>query len=541
MLRFVIALLLAAAVSWAAADNSSVAARLAKKAEQARKSGQLVRAYLLYAEAAARDPKQGTYAMNRDGLAPLAKLLSTANVEQNVTIADDIRQAEQEQGPSPFEPLQEALEPGAPSLAGLPHLEFEAGLHSFDLRGDSKTVLKQVALAYGVKILFDPEFETRDAGRFALSDANFQTAMNAATAVSDTFVFPVDAHTIFAAHDTELKRDEYEPLVLLSVSLPDAVEVKDVVDAANAVRGALGLREIAWDDVSHEVILRGRVTKVRAAAGLLQALVLPRAQLLFKVQIIAVDSSRSFHYGLALPTSFPAFSFAQLGALQSGFPDVSSATSGLFAFALGHSFFGVALGNATAYATYTKSVSNVLYEATVAVGDGQTASLHVGDKYPIPQSIYTGASQSSLPGVYNPIGNVTLEDLGIVLKLSPHITGSGDVSLDLEADYKALSGVTYNTVPAVSERVFKGSVRIPENDYAIIAGLTDDESSINKSGLPGLSQIPGIDQVLAENQRTRSSSDTLLLIEPTITRLPMEGTISPQFLLGSVHGARVVL
>jgi general secretion pathway protein D len=536
-----LALFLLALAFCLGADNDAVAARLAKQAERARKSGQLVRAYLLYAEAAARDPHRPIYALNRDGLAPLAKLLSTANIEK-VSITEDVKQAEEgTDNPTPFDSLQDAELSDGPRLGDLPHLAPSTEVHSFDIRLDAKSAITQVAQAYGISAVFDPSFDSRPLGRFSMTNADFKTVMEGLTQVTNTFIFPLTPRSIFVAVDSEQKRNEYEPVVLVTVPLPNAVEAKDVVEAANAVRGALKLRFISWDSTAHLIIIRDHVTAARTAAALFQAIVLPRGQLSLEVQILAVDSSRSLHYGLALPTAFPTYAFAHLGNFQSTFPDISSATGGIFAFALGHSFFGVALGNATAFASYTKSISQVLFQATMVVDDGQTANLHVGDRYPIPTSIYTGGAQSGNAGAYNPIGQVTQEDLGIKLKVSPHITGSGEISLDLEADYKALSGATFNTVPAVAQRTFKGSVKLSADQYAIIAGLTDDESSTSKSGLPGLAQLPGIDQVLAENRRNESSSNTLLLIKPTITRLPMDDTISPQFLLGSTRGARVLL
>jgi general secretion pathway protein D len=536
----VIAVLLSASLCFGA-DNAVVAARLARKAEQARNSGRLVRAYLLYAEAAVRDPKQPKYAVNRDALAPLAHLLSTSNVEQ-ANVADDVKAAEDENNEPPLNPLSDVTEstPGQ-QLEGPPHLALSSTLQSFDLRVDARAAIAQVAQAYGIQTVFDPEFDSQPIGRFQMTNTDFRTAMEALTSITHTFVFPLTPHSIFVARDTELKRAEYEPTVLISVPIPDAVDRKDVIEAANAVRGVLRLRAVAWDDSNQTVIIRDHVTAARAAAALLQSVVLPRAQVSFEVQIIAVDSNRSLHYGVALPTTFPAFSFAHLGNLQSVFPDVSSATGGIFAFTAAHAFFGVALGNATVIATYTKSISTVLYKATVVVEDGQTATLHVGDKYPIPSTIYTGASTSSNAGIYNPIGEVTNEDLGIKLKLSPHVNGVGDVGLDLEAEYENLAGVSFNTIPAVAQRTFKGSVRLNPDEFAIIAGLADDEHTVTRSGLPGLAQIPWIDQLLAENQRTDNSSNTLVLIRPTITRLPMGIGVSPQFLLGSQRGARVLM
>jgi general secretion pathway protein D len=325
------------------------------------------------------------------------------------------------------------------------------------------------------------------------------------------------------------------------VPLPNAVDAKQVVEAANAVRGALNLRSVSWDDVSRTLVIRDRADRARLAASLLQAVTLPPAELSIKVEILAIDSARSYHYGVALPTSFPAYVFPTFGNLHWGFPDLSGAGGAIFAFGGGPAFFGVALGSATLFGQYTKSLTQVIYEATVAVQDGQSANLHVGDKYPIPQSLYTGGQSNFGGGIYNPIGQVTMEDLGILLKLSPHVNGNGQVAIDIEAEYKALSGQTFNTVPAIAQRTFKGSVRLTEDQYAIIAGLNENDSTVSRSGLVGLSQIPGVNQILAENRNNRTASNTLILIKPTITRLPMDATVSPQFLLGAQRGARVLL
>jgi type II secretory pathway component GspD/PulD (secretin) len=65
--------------------------------------------------------------------------------------------------------------------------------------------------------------------------------------------------------------------------------------------------------------------------------------------------------------------------------------------------------------------------------------------------------------------------------------------------------------------------------------------SINRSGFPGLSQIPGIGQVLAQNTRDTQTSQTLIVIKPVISRFPMASWISPQFLIGPQHGESVLL
>ena len=76
------------------ASGDPVAARLARAAKKAQSSGQLVRAYMLYNEAAGRDPANPHYRVERDSLASAARLLSKADVTPDVDISDDIKAAE---------------------------------------------------------------------------------------------------------------------------------------------------------------------------------------------------------------------------------------------------------------------------------------------------------------------------------------------------------------------------------------------------------------------------------------------------------------
>ncbi len=535
----VLACALLAAGCWAAADP--VAARLAHRAHEAQASGQVVRAYLLYAAAAARDPQNPTYAADRDALAPAAKLLTKADI-QTADISDDIAAA-QKQSPGSEPPVEFATVrewQRDENLQPLPHLIVDSSTRDFDIRGDEKTLFQAVTSAYGIRTILDPQLTPETAPvRFQIAQADFKTALEALTAVTHTFVFPIAQKLIFVARDTETKRSELEPQVLLTFQLPNALGQTDLIEAANAVRAVLNLRTFGWDSANRTVLIRDRYTRARVARSLLEALLLPRAQVSLELQFLTFDSDRSYHYGVSLPTAFQFIDFGHLGGFKSVLPSLSNATNFL-AFGGGATLFGLGLTNAAVFASFSNSFSRTLYDATVVVDSGQTANFHIGDKYPIAQTLYTGF-QTSSPSIYNPVGQVSLEDLGIILKMTPRVHGDGDISLDLEADLKGLGSETFNTIPAISEREFKGSVSLSEGQWAVLAGMDVDSQSVTRNGLIGLSQIPGLGQVLSENTRDTQTSDTLLLIKPTITRLPMSAEISPQYLLGPERGERVLL
>ena len=125
---------------------------------------------------------------------PLADLLKNAGVE-DADVTKDIQAAEARTG-GPREPLPtvsaedlEAME----TLLPPPHLQPQSGFHDFDLHLDEKAAITQVALAYGVQVVFDPDFASKPIGRFTMDQADFLTAMEGLTAATQTFVFPLSA------------------------------------------------------------------------------------------------------------------------------------------------------------------------------------------------------------------------------------------------------------------------------------------------------------------------------------------------------------
>lgn len=521
----------------------SVAAQLAREAHDAQESGQLVRAYLLYAQAAAREPSNPGYRAKRDSLESAAHLLSKAEI-QTADVSADIKAAEQQarQSPNAEPPIEFAEQvewQRDPELQPLPKLEPSSSPATFHLTGDTAQLFRQVAAAYGIRVILDPELRPEKDIRFNLDNAGFRVAMEALTAVTHTFLFPISAHEIVVAEDRESKRNELEPQVLLTFPLPNALDQKDVVEAANAVRSVLSIRTIGWDSVNRTVMVRDRVTRARIARGLMEALLLPKAQVSLEVQFMTIDTDKNYQYGVSLPNSFPVIDFGHIGGFQS-ILSTAATSANYLAFGGGATLFGIGLSNASILATYSDSSSENIYDATVVVDDGQTASLHIGDKYPIPTSLYTGASQSE-PSIYNPVGQFTVEDLGLILKMTPRVDGDENVYIEVEADFKTLGTQTIDTVPEINEREFKGSITMREGELAVLAGLDSTNHTVTKSGIAGLGDIKILGDLLSQTVRDRQTSRTLIVIKPVITRLPMTQSFGPQYMLGPIRGERVVL
>jgi general secretion pathway protein D len=527
-------------------SDSSIAARLADRAEQARRAGETVHAYFLYAAAASRYPDNPDYRENRNVLAPLATQLRSSQPDAS-DISTDIKAAELESlgGRNPSIEVADTDWKSDNSLAGLPRVVFSPVHHDLDLKGDRAKLIQEVTSTYGVRAITDPELPKSGSFSLKITDADFHTALEALTSVTDTFVFPVSPQVVFFATDTEAKRNDLEPNILLTVALPDSLNDKDLIDVANGVKSVLNLKNFGWDSVNRVVIIRDRFTKAHVAKSLLESLLVPHSQVALELQFITVDSDIVHEWGFSPQTSFNLlspltklfnFNTTNLSTLASSI----EAGAHYIAVGAGAGLFGISVTSAEIFATYSKSITNTIYDATVVVDDGQTANLHVGEKYPIPTSLYTGAS-SATPSIYNPIGSFTQEDLGLALKVTPHVKGNGEVAMEIEAEYKALGTETLNTVPSINQRKFTGSVVLEPDQWAVLAGLDSSDLTRSRSGLAGLSDIPGLNQILSQNNREKQTSETLVVLKPIVKRLPMSDAISPQFLIGAMRGARVLL
>jgi type II secretory pathway component GspD/PulD (secretin) len=163
--------------------------------------------------------------------------------------------------------------------------------------------------------------------------------------------------------------------------------------------------------------------------------------------------------------------------------------------------------------TYSKTQS--LYETQIRALDGLPATVHIGDRYPIiTQTTSFGASTDANSLATAP--QIQFEDLGLTIKITPHMHRNGEISLEVESEFKVLTGQTNNDIPVIANRKYTGTVRLKQGEWAVAAGLVTQNESINRSGLAGISRIPVLGAALSTNGRDRQIGQTLLVIRPRI-------------------------
>ena len=346
----------------------------------------------------------------------------------------------------------------------------------FQFRGDSRTLLTQVAKAYGITATIDDSVQTRRV-HFDIEKVNFATAMEAATRVTKTFWIALSGSQIYLVADTVENRRNFERLAIRTYYLTDATTPQELTEMVNALRVVLDIRFISQNLKQSTITIRAPLPIVEAASQMIESLAGGRPQVVLDVRVYQISSSLVRKLGTQLYSQFTMFNIspalvASLGAGAQNLINQLIASGGInqansqaiqalltqlqqstqnpllstpFAtFGGGLTLMGL---SATPPITVNVSVNESdvrdLQHVTLQASQNAPAVLKIGERYPIVNAtfapIYNSSSISQAVGNQSyvaPFPSFNFEDLGLNLKATPIIHSNTDVSLKIELNIR---------------------------------------------------------------------------------------------------------
>ncbi len=425
----------------------------------------------------------------------------------------------------------------------------------FHFRGDGRGLLTQVASAFGVTATFDDSVVSRQL-RFDLGSADFYTAMAAACQMTHTFWTPLDDKQILLAAENAQNHRQFDSMALRTFSLPGSTSPQELNDVVNMLRNLFEIKLVTPQPSSSTLVVRAPRNVLEAATRTIEGLGNSRPQVMLDVHVYEIANTLTRDMGVHIPNNFqliniPAGALAALAGqniqdlinqliASGGINQASSqALSGLLAqlsgqqssifsqplatFGGGLTLTGLSLGTASAVLSLNESNVKTLEHATLRVAQGNDGKLLIGTKFPIINASFAPvfntpaiASVIQNNSFQTPVPSFTYEDIGLSIKAKPLVNGNSDVSMDLEVQFRTLTGQSLNGVPVISNREYKGSIVLMNGEPAVVAGAVTHSEQRSLSGIPGLGAVPGLNQVTATNSKENDEDELLIVITPRV-------------------------
>jgi type IV pilus assembly protein PilQ len=169
-------------------------------------------------------------------------------------------------------------------------------------------------------------------------------------------------------------------------------------------------------------------------------------------------------------------------------------------------------------------LSDVQAIPQVTTLDNVQARLKVGTDVPV-RTIDAGASGAGGAGGGGAAGQgifpraqVSTEETGIILEATPHVTRSGDILLELNAERSSAELAESDVGFIKQTQEASTRVLVEDGETVVIAGLTQTERTEVRSGIPLLMDLPVIGRLFRVNREQTVQRDLIILVTPHIVR-----------------------
>ncbi|WP_394238661.1 type II secretion system secretin GspD [Pseudomonas anguilliseptica] len=179
---------------------------------------------------------------------------------------------------------------------------------------------------------------------------------------------------------------------------------------------------------------------------------------------------------------------------------------------LGTDSFGVLI---TALSANSKS--NLLSTPSLLTLDHQKAEILVGQNVPF----QTGSFTTSSSGADNPFTTIERQDIGVTLKVTPHINDGASLRLEIEQEISSIAPTSQgvNAVDLITnKRSIKSTILAENGQVIVLGGLIQDDVTQADSKVPLLGDIPLIGGLFRSTKETRVKRNLMVFLRPTVIR-----------------------
>ncbi|HEX7052125.1 MAG TPA: AMIN domain-containing protein [Longimicrobiales bacterium] len=165
------------------------------------------------------------------------------------------------------------------------------------------------------------------------------------------------------------------------------------------------------------------------------------------------------------------------------------------------------------------SISDLQAQPLITTLDNREATVQVGEETPIrvidAGSAGAGGGGGANGGLAAPRATVDFRNTGIILHVTPHVTGD-QVLLELHAENSSANVAPSDIGVFFTKQLAETQILLGDGETGVIAGLTVTDRSESRTGIPFLMDIPVLGALFRTTTEEENKQDLLIMVTPHI-------------------------
>ncbi len=288
---------------------------------------------------------------------------------------------------------------------------------------------------------------------------------------------------------------------------PQASQGGAVEDAPDESSGAPGRATITADEANNAIVVYGTPQEFSVIENALHQLDTAPLQVLLEAAIAEVTLTNDLRYGVQW--------FYQPNS-EHTFVQSNTTSANITSMLPGFSYLFTQGTNIKVILDTLSTVTHVdvVSSPEVLVLNNHTATLEVGNQVPISTAQAVSVTAAQAP-IVNSIGYL---NTGVVLKVTPRVNQGGMVMMDISQEVSDPGPTTTSNIdsPTIQQRKIDSTVAIQDNETIALGGLITNTTTHGSTGLPLLSEIPGLGGLFGTQNRNIDRTELIVLITPHV-------------------------
>jgi general secretion pathway protein D len=303
-----------------------------------------------------------------------------------------------------------------------------------------------------------------------------------------------------------------------------------------------------WADVATNALIMTAPPKImKSLMAVIDKLDIRRAQVQVEALIVEVDVNKSSNLGVqwvlygqgnstvpAAVTNFPGSGTGIVNLAAAALGGTSSSTTTTAATGVAGAVSALKTGATLAIGRYNPTSgtnfaaivqalrsdgsSNIISTPSLITMNNEEAEVKVTQEIPLITGSFS-STQAAVGGNTSPFTTIQREEVGTILKVTPHINEGNSVQLKIEQeDSSPGAKLTDSADISTNKRSIKTTVLIEDGGIIVLGGLMSDTVTQSEDRVPVLGAIPLLGNLFKSRSGSRQKKNLLVFIRPKILR-----------------------